>query len=74
MIKDPETYRHQSEGARWQALRRMTAEESIALGEALLTSELMQYADLSPRDRPINLAVALGIVPRPPEKGGRGDR
>jgi hypothetical protein len=36
MIKNPETYRRQSEAERFEALRQMSAEESIALGEALL--------------------------------------
>ena len=42
MIKNPETYRRQSEAERWEALRQMSAEESIALGEALLSSEIMR--------------------------------
>ena len=42
----------------------MTVEESIAVGEALLTSEIMQFAGCPAGDRPQNLAIALGIAPR----------
>jgi hypothetical protein len=73
MIKDPEAYRRLSEKARWDALRRMTPEESIALGEALLTSELMDLVAPPRRDRPLSLAVALGIPPQLPKERGRSD-
>jgi hypothetical protein len=61
MITNPSAYRSLDDGERWEALRRMTPEESIALGEALLTSEIMEQADFADDDRPMCLAVALGI-------------
>jgi hypothetical protein len=64
MIRNPELYRQQAEQERWEALRRMTVDESIAIGEALLTSEIMRFAQFPADDRPRNLASALGIAPR----------
>ena len=40
----------------------MSVEESIAIGEALLTSELMTLAVFPERERPSSLAIALGIA------------
>lgn len=48
----------------------MTVEESIAIGEALLTSELMRFARPPADDHPRNLAIALGIAS--PSAGIRG--
>ena len=39
----------------------MTAEESIAIGEALLTSDLMRLAQFPDDDHPRSLAIALGL-------------
>jgi hypothetical protein len=39
----------------------MSAEESIAIGEALLTSDLMNVAVFPDDDHPKSLAIALGI-------------
>jgi len=61
MIKNPELYRPREAVRRWRTLRRMSAEESIAIGEALLTSEIMKLAWRGKRRRPKCLAVALGI-------------
>ncbi len=61
MIKNPERYRRRAEAMRWGALRRMSPEESIAIGEALLTSEILKHAWTKNRRRPKCLAVALGI-------------
>lgn len=54
-------YQLDSERERWDALQRMTAAESIALGEALLTSEIMLHAKYINDDHPRSLAIALGI-------------
>lgn len=52
----------------------MTPEESIAVGEALLTSELMELAVFPDDDHPCSLALSLGITPeklrRSPIRGG----
>jgi hypothetical protein len=64
MIRNQDAYRHESERDRWNALRRMTPEESIAVGEALLTSEIMNLAVFPRDDAPRSLAIALGIKPR----------
>lgn len=63
MIKHPDRYRRDAEFERWEALRRMTPQESIALGEALLTSEIMRVAEFPDDDHPRSLAIALGIRP-----------
>lgn len=63
MIKNPLVYAHQAEAERWDLLRSMTAEDSIAIGEALLTSDLMRVAEFSDDDHPVSLAIALGIRP-----------
>jgi len=63
MITDPEQYRRLPEADRWEALERMTPEESIELGEALLTSEIMDLAEFPDDDRPVCLAVSLGLTP-----------
>jgi hypothetical protein len=42
----------------------MSAEESIALGEALLTSDLMRVAVFPDEQRPLSLVIALGIDPQ----------
>jgi hypothetical protein len=64
MITNLEEYRRLSEAERWAAQETMTAEESIRLGEALLTSEIMDFAEFPDDDRPVCLAVSLGIRAR----------
>lgn len=64
MMKDPEGYRRESERDRWQALRQMSAEETIAIGESLLTSEILRLAVFADDDHPRSLAIALGIRPQ----------
>lgn len=63
MIKNPEIYRRRAEDLRWGTLQRMSPEESIAIGEALLTSEIMKVASFARRRRPKCLAIALGLEP-----------
>lgn len=65
MIRNPKDYQRQAEQERWEALRRMTVDESIAIGEALLTSEIMRLAEFPADDHPRSLAFALGIPPSP---------
>lgn len=64
MIRNEAEYRRRADAERWEALRRMSVEESIALGEALLTSEIMRLAEAPDDDRPCSLAIALGIEAR----------
>ncbi len=64
MIRDPDRYREFDEEDRWEALRKLSPEESIAIGEALLTSEVMNAAVSREEDRPVCLAMSLGIAPR----------
>ncbi|MBM4021621.1 MAG: hypothetical protein FJ284_05140 [Planctomycetes bacterium] len=68
MIKDLEAYRRQSDRDRWESLARMTPEESIAVGEAVLTSEIMRLAVFPDDVQPRSVAVAPGITPH----GARG--
>ena len=70
MITDPEQHRRPAEADRWEALARMTPEESIGLGEALLTSELMDLAEFPDDDRPVCLPVSLGLTPRYGDRPG----
>lgn len=67
MIRNPSDYQRQDEQERWQALRQMSIEDSIAIGETLLTSEIMRLAQFPDDDHPRSLAIALGIAPRPAE-------
>ena len=64
MIKNPKIYRKHSEKQRWDELRRLRIEDTLAIGEALLTSEIMKSARFRKRHRPRNLAIALGIQSR----------
>ena len=63
MIRNPQAYARQSEKEHWDALRGMSAAESIAIGEALLTSDVMRLAEFPDDDRPLSLAIALGLRP-----------
>lgn len=64
MIRNREAFRRLCERERWDRLARMSVEESIAVGEALLTSELMRVSAFPDDDHPVSLARALGIRPR----------
>jgi hypothetical protein len=46
------------------ALRAMSIKKSIAIGEALLTSDVMRIIKPVKAPRPPSLAVALGLVGR----------
>jgi hypothetical protein len=63
MIRNPESYARQSEKERWDALRGMSVAESIAIGESLLTSDVMRLAEFPDDDHPLSLAIALGLRP-----------
>ncbi len=65
MIRNPKDYQRQEEQERFEALRRLTVDESIAIGEALLTSDLMELAEFPADDHPRSLALALGIASSP---------
>lgn len=62
MIKNPQAYARQTEQERWDTLRGMSVEESIAIGEALLTSDVMRLAEFPDDDHPLSLAIALGVT------------
>jgi hypothetical protein len=64
MITDLQAYLRLSERERLEALQKMTIEESIAIGEALLTSEIMDLAEFPDDDHPMSLAISLGIDKR----------
>ena len=65
MITNRAAYERWCEAERWERLQRMSIDETIALGEALLTSELMDHVT-STVDAPVSLAIALGIAARRP--------
>jgi hypothetical protein len=70
MITNRAAYDRWCEAERWERLGRMSIDESIALGEALLTSELMDHVTASAH-APLGLAIALGLVARcaPQDRG-----
>ena len=68
MIRNPEAYARQTEQERWDSLRGMSVAESIAIGEALLTSAVMELAEFPDDDSPLSLAIALGLVPEAAER------
>jgi hypothetical protein len=72
MITDRGTYQRQAALEDDEALRRMTVEESIAIGEALLTSDVMMLAEFPDDDHPRSLAIALGINAHAPRSLGDG--
>jgi hypothetical protein len=61
VIKDIDAYQELDGQEHWSLLERMSIDESIAVGEALLTSELMALAVFADDDHPMSLARALGI-------------
>ena len=63
MIKNLGAYARQSDEDHLSALKQMTAEDSIAIGEAHLTSDVMRLAEFPDDDHPLSLAIALGIRP-----------
>ncbi|MBN1609315.1 MAG: hypothetical protein JW940_21975 [Polyangiaceae bacterium] len=74
MVKNLDAHGQLNERERWQALAQMSVAESIAVGEALLTSELLDFAVFPDDDHPVSLARALGIRTDrdracPPERG-----
>ena len=64
MIRNEAAYRRQAEQDAQADLRSMSPEESIAIGEALLTSDLMRIAVFPDEDLPRSLAIGLGIDPQ----------
>ncbi len=62
MITDRAAYERLCEQERWAQLQRLTVEESIALGEALLTSEMMDLATFTDDDSPASLAISLRLT------------
>ena len=61
MIRDEAAYRLQADEEARAALRRLSVAESIAIGEALLTSDLMRLAVFPEHAPPCSLAISLGI-------------
>ena len=64
VIKNPAAYAAEAEKERWERLAAMSVEETIAVGEALLTSELMDIAAFPDDDHPVSLARSLGLGDR----------
>ena len=61
MIRNEATYRRQADEEARAVLHRMSVAESIAIGEALLTSDVMRLAVFPEHDPPRSLAISLGI-------------
>lgn len=70
MIKNADAYRRRSDAEDRETLACLSVEESIAIGEALLTSDLMRLAEFPDDDQPRSLTIALGIERR--AGGGHG--
>lgn len=62
VIKDQKAYRRLRELEDTRALQALTTEESIAIGEALLTSSIMTLVRPT-RERRLDLARTLGVRP-----------
>ncbi len=63
MITDRAAYERLCERERWDRLRAMTLDESIAVLEALLSSGLEEIAVFADDDRPMTLARSLRVSP-----------
>jgi len=63
VIRDKAAYDRLCEQEQWAGLRAMSVDDSIALLEALLTSELMDIAAFADDDHPMSLARSLSIPP-----------
>lgn len=61
MIRNEIAYRRRADEEARTVLRRLSVAESIAIGEALLTSDVMRLAVFPEHERPRSLAIALGI-------------
>jgi hypothetical protein len=61
MISEPARYAALCEKEELDALRSLSVEDAIAIGEALLTSELMDLAEFPDDDHPLSLARRLGV-------------
>lgn len=61
VIRNYDAYRRLREEDRWRRLSEMSADDSIAVGEALLTSEIMDRFEFSDDGRPMNFARSLGL-------------
>lgn len=59
MITDLRAYERLCERERWEELRRMSPQQSIAVGEALLRSELMRLSVFPAGEEPLGLAISL---------------
>ena len=58
VIRDVDAYRKLDEREHWSRLEQMSIDESLAVGEALLTSELMDLAVFADDDHPVCLSSA----------------
>lgn len=61
MIRNILAYQELCDDERWAELSRMTAQQSIELAEILLTSEVMNWRASEETERPLSLAVSLGL-------------
>lgn len=62
MIKDLKAFRRLREAEDTRALQALTVQQSIAIGEALLTSSIMTMVRPT-RERRLDLARTLGVRP-----------
>ena len=63
VIRNLTAYDRLCEQEQWDVLRARSIDDSIAVLEALLTSELMDIAAFADDDQPMSLARSLGIPP-----------
>jgi hypothetical protein len=63
VITDLAAYARLCEQEQWDALRAMSADDSIVVLEALLSSELEDIGVFADDDHPLSLARSLGIPP-----------
>jgi len=66
VIRDIQAYERDREAEYWQNLAQMSIEDSIALGETLLMSEMLDPRAFADDDHPLSLAISLGIAQKVP--------
>ena len=62
MIRDIKAYAQIRDAEYWLELSRMSIDDSIRLGEDLLTSQIVDVRAFTDDDHPMSLARSLGIA------------
>jgi hypothetical protein len=63
VIRNIKAYQQIRDAEYWRDLSRMSIDDSIRLGEDLLTSQIVDVRAFADDDHPMSLARSLGIAP-----------